>query len=298
MSRHIKFYELAGARKWFLLALLFGCLFLVLTAFYVSGVLNRATLEVERWLIGRPLTQFDCVLVEWRNFGAASINLIIIAIVGIVCGLTYYRWRVLPYLLILILISIAIEEVGKNLFSLPVSPTMHSGMASLTCPQEGQSRLQHFQLGLGMWWLAPLPPRGLQDWAHTVSQMPINTSFAQLIPSHSYPSGHAIRWWFTGLLVAWLLWKHIKSSIVRWPLVALTLILCFLGAALQFYVGAHFMIDTLAGYLIGTSLACCAIGLLMLNGKKPDAMQLRSVLPVQGTSSGDVHASKMTRDPL
>ncbi|HEY6284133.1 MAG TPA: phosphatase PAP2 family protein [Ktedonobacteraceae bacterium] len=294
MSRHIKFYELAGTRKWFLLVLLFGCLFLALTAFYASGVINKATLEVERWLIGRPLTQFDCVLAEWRNFGAASINLIFIAIVGIVCGLTHYRWRVLPYLLILILISIAIEEVGKKLFSLPLSLTIHAGMAALACPQEGQSRLQHLQLGLGMWWIAPLPPPGLQDWTHTVSQLPINTSFDRLIPSHSYPSGHAIRWWFSGLLIAWLLWKHIHSSIVRWLLVVLTLILCFLGAAIQFYVGAHFMIDTLAGYLLGTSLACCAIGLLILNEKKRNDVRLRSVLPLQGTSSGDVHASKMT----
>jgi membrane-associated phospholipid phosphatase len=293
MSRHIKFYERAGARKWFLLALLFGCLFLALTAFYVSGVINRTTLEVERWLIGRPLTQFDCVLVEWRNFGAASINLIFIAIAGIACGLTHYRWRVLPYLLILILISIAIEEVGKKLFSLPVSLTIHSGMAALACPQEGQSQLQHLQLGLGMWWIAPLPPPGLQDWAHTISQLPINTSFDRLIPGHSYPSGHAIRWWFTGLLMALLLWKHINSSIVRWLFVTLTLILCFLGGAIQFYVGAHFMIDTLAGYLLGTSLACCAIGLLLLSEKKRNDVQLRSVLPVQGTSSGDVHASKM-----
>ena len=294
MFRHIKFYELAGARKWFLLALIFGCLFLALTAFYASGVINRATLEVERWLIGRPLTQFDCVLVEWRNFGAASINLIFIAIVGIVCGLTHYRWRILPYLIILVLIGIALEEVGKTLFTLPVSLTINSGMVSLACPQMGQSRLLHLQLGLGMWWIAPLPARGLQDWAHTVSQMPINTSFDRLIPSHSYPSGHAIRWWFTGLLIAWLLWKHIKSGIVRWLFVTLTLILCFLGAAIQFYVGAHFMIDTLAGYLLGTFLACCAIGLLILNEKKRNDVQLRSVLPVQGTSSGDVHASKMT----
>ncbi|HXX79834.1 MAG TPA: phosphatase PAP2 family protein [Ktedonobacteraceae bacterium] len=294
MSVHIKFYQRAGVRKWFLLALLFGCLFLVLTAFYASGVINRATLEVERWLIGRPLTQFDCVLVEWRNFGGAIINLVFIAIVGIVCGITYYRWRVLPYLLILILISVAIEEIGKNIFSLPVSLTMHSGMASLTCPQEGQSRLQHLQLGLGMWWLAPLSPRGLQDWAHTVSQMPINTNLAQLLPSHSYPSGHAIRWWFSGLLVAWLLWKHIKSGIARWLLVILTLILCFFGAAIQFYIGAHFMVDTLAGYLVGTSLACCAIGLLVLNEKKRKDVQLRSDSPLQGASLGDVHASKMT----
>jgi membrane-associated phospholipid phosphatase len=240
------------------------------------------------------LTQFDCVLLEWRTFGGAFFNLIFIAIVGIVCGLTHYRWRVLPYLLILILLGIAIEEIGKKLFSLPVSLRMHSGMAALACPQKGQSRLQNLQIGLGMWWIAPLPPPSLQNLAHTVSQLPINTGFHRLLSSHSYPSGHVIRSWFTGLLVAWLLWKNIKSGIVRWPFVALTLILCFLETAIQLYVGAHFIIDTLAGYLLGASLAGCAIGLLILNEKKRDDVQQRSVLTAQGTSSGDVHASKMT----
>src|SRR5215472_5241625 len=153
MTGNFKFYVRSRARNWLLLALLFGCLFLALTACYATGVLNMTTLEVERWLIGRPLTQFDCVLAEWRNFGEASIILILIASVGIVCGITYYRWRVLPYLLLLCLLSIAIEGVGKSILSLSVSNTMHSGMASLTCPQGGQSRLQHLQLGLGMWWL-------------------------------------------------------------------------------------------------------------------------------------------------
>ena len=294
MSEHFEFYAHAGVRKWFLLALLFGCLFIAFTALYASGVMNRNTLEFERWLIGRPLTQFDCVLVEWRNFGAATFNLIFIALIGIICGLTRYRWRMLFYLLILILVGIAIEDVGNRFFSLPVSLRMHSGMAALACPQEGQSSLQHLQLGLGMWWTAPLPPLGLQDWTHAVSQLPINVGIHRLIPSHSYPSGHAIRWWFTGLLVAWLLWKHIKSGIVRWPLVILTLSLSFLGAAIQLYVGAHFIIDTLAGYLIGTSLACCTIGLLILNEKKHEDMQLSSVSPAQGTSSEDIHASNMT----
>ncbi|HYA99465.1 MAG TPA: phosphatase PAP2 family protein [Ktedonobacteraceae bacterium] len=294
MTGHFTFYWRTRARNWFLLTLLFGCLFLALTACYATGVLNIATLETERWLIGRPLTQFDCVLVEWRNFGDAPINLILIASVGIVCGITCYRWRVLPYLLILSLISIAIEVVGKNILALSVSHIMHSGMASLTCPQEGQSRLQHLQLGLGMWWLAPLPPKGLLSWAHTVSQMPINTNFAQLVPSTSYPSGHAIRCWFTGLLIAWLLWKHIKSSIARWLLVILTLILSFLVAAIQFYIGTHFIVDTLAGYLIGTSLACFAIGLLILNERKRNTVQLKPALPVYGASPGNVHTTQWT----
>jgi membrane-associated phospholipid phosphatase len=298
MYRYIKWIDLAAARKWFLLALIFGCLFLALTAFYATGAINTATLEVERWIIGRPLTQFDCVLVEWRDFGAATVNLIFITLVGIACGLTRYRWRVLPYLVIMILIGIAVEEVAKKIFALPLPPIMRSGMATLTCPQKGQSRLLQLQLGLGMWWKAPLPPLNLQNWAHTVSQLPIYTSFGRLQRSHSYPSGHAIRWWFTGLLISWLFSKHVKPGIVRWLLVVLTLILCFFGAAIQFYVGAHFIIDTLAGYLLGTALACCAIGLLIMNEKKSNEGQLRSILPVPRTSSGDVPASKVTEKPL
>jgi membrane-associated phospholipid phosphatase len=298
MHRYIKWDKLAEAGKWFLLALIFGCLFLALTAFYATGVINTATLEVERWIIGRPLTQFDCVLVQWRNFSAATVTLVFIALIGIVCGLTRYRWRVLLYLVILILIGIAVEEVGKKFLALSLPPIMRSGMTTLTCPQAGHSRLLQLQLGLGMWWKAPLPSLNVQDWAHTVSQMPINTSFGRLQRSNSYPSGHAIRWWFTGLLIAWLFWKHVKPGIVRWFLVALILILSFFGAAIQFYVGAHFIIDTLAGYLLGTALACCAIGLLIMNEKKSNKARLRSVLPVPLTSSEDVPASKVTEKPL
>jgi membrane-associated phospholipid phosphatase len=141
-------------------------------------------------------------------------------------------------------------------------------MVNLTCPQAVPSRLQQLQLGLGMWWEAPLPKQNVQDWAQTVSQMPININSGHLDQNHSYPSGHAIRWWFTGLLMAWLFWRHIKRGVARWLLVVLTLTLCFMGAAIQFYVGTHFISDTLAGYFLGAALACFAIGLLLLNEKK------------------------------
>src|SRR6266487_726039 len=164
MYRHIKWHELAGARTWFLLALIFGGLFLAFTAIYTTGALDMATLVVEQRMIGRPLIQFDCVLVEWKNFGAALVNLVFIALLGVACGLTHYRWRVLPYLVILVLISIATEAVGKQLFALPLPPMMRSGMVALACPQAGQSPLLHLQLGLGMWWKAPLPTLNVQSW--------------------------------------------------------------------------------------------------------------------------------------
>src|SRR5258708_34300548 len=139
MYRHIKWDELAVARKWFMLAMIFGGLILACTCIYGTGALDMATLVVERWMIGRPLTQFDCVLEEWKNFGAAPVNLVFIALLGTACGCTRYRWRVLPYLVFLVLISIAAEEVGKKLFALPLPPMMRSGMTTLTCPQAGQS---------------------------------------------------------------------------------------------------------------------------------------------------------------
>lgn len=258
------------ARKWLLLTLIFAGLFLLLTALYTMGALDIATLVVEREMIGRPLLQFDCVLVEWSNFGAAPVNLAFIALVGTACGLTRYRWRVLPCLVLLVLVGIGAEQIGKTLIALPFPALMRSGMVSLACPQAGPSPLQHLQLGLGMWWEAPLPARNVQDWAQTVSQMPINLNSGRLEDNQSYPSGHAIRWWFTGLLMAWLCWRHSKRGVARWLFVVLTLTLCFLGAAIPFYVGVHLLSDTLAGYFLGTALACFAIGLLLLNEKIDD----------------------------
>lgn len=283
------------ARAWLLLALIFGGLFLIFTALYALGVLDMATLEVERAMIGRPLLQFDCVLVQWRNLGAAPVNLASVALVGTACGLTRYRWRVLPSLVLLVLVGIGAELIGKSLIALPFPTIMRSGMVSLTCPQAGPSPLQHLQLWLGMWWEAPLQARNVQDWAHTVSQMPINLSSGRLEYNQTYPSGHAIRWWFTGLLMAWLCWRHSRRGVARWLFVVLTLSLCFLGAAISFYIGTHLLSDTLAGYFLGTALACFAIGLLLLNEKKSNQKQLSSFSPASPSphnATGTVHTTK------
>src|SRR5690348_17328130 len=123
---HLREDERAVTRKWFLLALVFAGVFLVFTAIYATGALDMATLVVELRMIGRPLTQFDCVLVEWSNFGAAPVNLAFITLLGAACGLTRYRWRVVPSLAILVLIGITAEAIGKALISLPLPATMVS----------------------------------------------------------------------------------------------------------------------------------------------------------------------------
>ena len=271
--------KFAVVHRWLLLALACGGLFLALTAIYATGRLDMATLVVERWLIGRPLTQFDCVLVEWGEFGSAPANLVFIAAVGAACGLTRYRWRVLPALIVLVLLGMAAEALGKQLIALPLPLTMRSGMTDLSCPQAGQSHLQQFQFALGMWWEAPLPSRNVQDWSHTVSQMSILTGAGSLEQNLSYPSGHAIRWWFSGLLLAWLFWRHIKRGALRFLLVGGTVALCAGGAAIQFYVGNHLITDTAAGYLLGTALAGLAVALLLLNERAGDPGWRRGALP-------------------
>jgi membrane-associated phospholipid phosphatase len=278
MHRYKKWGMRVFSDKWFLSGMIFAGLFLALTAVYATGVLNVTTILLERWIIGRPLTQFDCVLIEWKDFGSAPLNLLFIAFLGVACGFTRYRWRVLPCLMFLVLVGLGAEEFGKDLFSLSYPPAVRSGMLTLSCPQAGNSLHLHLQLALGMWWKAPSPSLSLQSLAHTVSQLPINTNASYFTQSQSYPSGHAIRWWFAGLLLAWLVWRHVKRGGVRWFFVVLILFLSFLGAAIQLYIGNHFFFDTVAGYLLGSSLACFAISVLIFNERqreRPNALAQR-----------------------
>ena len=52
---------------------------------------------------------------------------------------------------------------------------------------------------------------------------------------------------------------------MRRLLLVITLAIAFGGGLLLVYTGSHLVTDLLAGYLIGASAACCAIGLLAQN---------------------------------
>jgi len=274
--------NLRRARTWLLMALLFGTLFLGSFLIYRTGVLDAPTLLAERWIVGRPLTQFDCVLIQWRNFGAVPATFVLVVLIGAGGALTRrYRWRTLACLLLLLLFSVLIEEVGKKLFSLPFPPEMGSGMTTLACPQGGHSLSFSLQLALGMWWKAPMPGSNLQTWAYTVSHMPITVATNNVTYSNSYPSGHATRWWFTGMVLAWLCSEHGKPGVGRQLGSWLILIVCFLGAAIQYYVGAHFLSDTIAGYLLGTALACLAIAGFIINETRHQPVQINTDAPVE-----------------
>jgi membrane-associated phospholipid phosphatase len=275
-----------AARKWIILSAILGALFLIGTVIYVTGVLFLPTLLVERWLLWRPETAFDCVLSEWRNLGEIPETLILTGSLGIICLLGGYRRRVLPLLLLLLLLSIGIEGLGKLFIGAPLSPTLRSAMTDLSCPQfAGKSQLFKLEVGLGMVNKVPPQSPNMISWSHTVAAMPLDLTTS--VREHSYPSGHAARWSFVWFLAAWLAQRHIRPRLLGRSLALLLFAFAFMGGFIQFYTAVHFISDVLTGYLLGGTLACAAIAMLLLNS--PDEKMRQAA----GISNGKVSIQKI-----
>ncbi len=260
----------APALRWFALAAGLLLLFLAYTAILTTGALDASTLKIEQWLLERPITRVDCVFVEWRNLGNPSTIFLLTILVAGACLLLRYRWPVLPYLLALLVVCIACELVGKTTFVQTVPRAVSFGMSALDCNQiQGQSHTVHLEALAGLWWKLPAPPPNLIARVHQFGQQPY------LFPGDafiwSYPGGHAIRCSFLGAVVAWLCWRHIKPLPIRVPVTTVALVVFFSIGCIQFYLGAHLITDTIAGYLFGLAAGCCAVGLLHLYSPRPRA---------------------------
>jgi len=111
---------------------------------------------------------------------------------------------------------------------------------------------------LGMWWEAPRAPA----WRIHRTLVSADTPFTlDVTATHQgYPSRHVILWMFLGLILTWLVWKHARKRLLCRLLLVITLGMAFGGGLLLVYTGSHLATDLLAGYLIGASAACCAIG--------------------------------------
>lgn len=260
--------HLPTAHKWFIAASLSLALFLLYTAIYSTGILFIPTLQQEQWLLHRPITRLDCVLSVWEVLGNANWSIFILLALGLACLYLGYRRRILPYLLLLFLLGIGIEILGKQLFLQPIPHSIYVGMGSLHCPQlESQPPSDQLKAGLGLWWKLPQIPSNLVSNARDGATSPFGKN-DDISPQYGYPSGHALRWSFLGLIASWLAYTHIRQSILRPLFIALSLTITLGGGIVQFYIGNHLSIDVVAGDLLGISFACCAIGLLLLNSAK------------------------------
>ena len=265
---HVRLRTIPPAHKWFGLSVVLLVLFLLYTAIFLTGVLLLPTLYLEQWLLHRPLTGIDCVFHQWKTFGEVPMSLFFTFVLGMGCLWLGYRRRMLPYLLLLMLLCIGSETVGKQIFPQPVPVSLESGMGNLGCQQMSEQSPLGLKLSLilGMWWEAPHSPA----WRVQQTLVSANTPFTldKTANQYGYPGGHAIRWMFLGLILSWLVWRHVRKRLLRRLLLVITLAIAFGGGLLLVYTGSHLVTDLLAGYLIGASAACCAIGLLMQNKVK------------------------------
>ncbi len=257
----------APAARWFALAAFLLLLFAAYTALLTTGALDVSTVQIERWLLARPITRVDCSFYEWRNLGNPPVIVLFALLVGVACLLLRYRWTVLLWLAALLAVCAVCEVVGKGSLTQPVPHAVSFGMSGLSCPQiQGQPASVRLSAATGMWWNVPPASQQLIERIHLLAQRPF--FFGDDTTLSSYPGGHAMRASFLGVLIAWLCWRHIRYLAIRVPAVVLVLVVSLGIGFIQFYIGAHLITDTLAGYLFGIAAACCAIGVLLLNAPK------------------------------
>lgn len=255
------------AYRWFIMAGVLLACFLAATVILVTGRLTIPTLQLEQWLLQRPITNFDCIITQWILLGEAPFGIFLVLVLALASLALGYRRRVFLLLPLLFLLGIGVEYAGKQYLAQPVPDAVQLGMDSLGCPQiEDQPRSLKLLVLMGMWWQAPPIAAKHIHWAQDAATAPLIG--VRAYADYGYPSGHAMRWIFIGLIACWLAWRHIRNRILRWLLMALALAAAFGGGFGQFYTGHHLITDLLGGYLLGASLACCAIGLLLLNDTK------------------------------
>jgi membrane-associated phospholipid phosphatase len=262
------FERIPISRVWFIAAVALLAFFAIFTAIFSTGVLLYPTLYIEQWLLHRPLTSLDCMFAEWKLLGRVGASILFTLVLGVTCLLLGYRRRVLPLLCVLLLLGVAVEYLGKQVYPQVIPVNVQFGLDSLACPQmSNQPRSIKVMAGLGMWWAAPpARPRRISNEHFSATAPLIFDENASVV--NGYPSGHALRWCFIGLVACWLIWRHMKYHFLRILFMAIALAIAFGGGFAQFYIGVHLSTDLIAGYLLGASLACCAIGILLVNETK------------------------------
>ncbi len=262
-DRTLPWFARAGA-----LVLLFG----LYTALLISGVLNTSTVQIEQWLVQRPITRLDCAFYEWRNLGAAFFMAVLFIIIGLLCLRLGYRWQVLPCLLIVFLVGIGGEVAGKSLITQSIPQPVSAGLSLLNCPQlRFQPASVLLSAATWLWWNVPPAPEWLSLRLQMLAHLPLTAVGAY--KATSYPGGHALRWSFLGVLTYWLCQRYIQRQSLRIPLQVLALFAALGGGFIQFYIGAHLITDTIAGYLLGMAAACCTIGILLLLEKPKEVVE-------------------------
>jgi PAP2 superfamily. len=256
--------QLIVAHQWLAMAVLLFFLFFLYSGLLATNALTYPTLYVERLLLFRPITRVDCVLERWAQLGDINISILQMGIVGAFFLLLSYRRRTFLIYVGIFFSCVAIEMIGKRLLLQLVPSSMGNALNMLRCPQLATEpyAVRHM-VTFGMTWAVPRPPAFLTTVAQQVARQPIVID-AHAIADYGYPSGHAIRAMFIGLVACWLVYHHLQRwRWLRWGAVILLLSLSFGVGFVQFYISYHLWSDVFGGYLVGAGAACCTIELML-----------------------------------
>src|SRR5882724_8912373 len=113
-----------SVRLWFQVAGVQVVLCLIYTILYSHGVFNTATSQQEHWLLHRPETRVDCILLQWSTPGSVPVMLLLTALLGLSCWRLGYGRRILLTLLLLFFLGVGTESIGKQLFAQPMASTL------------------------------------------------------------------------------------------------------------------------------------------------------------------------------
>ena len=132
----------APACLWLLVAGMLVALCLIYTGLYSLGVFNLVTSQQEYWLLLRPKTKVDCVLLQWSTPGSVPVMLLLTVLLGLFCWrLGYGRRTLLAVLFIRTLPDedfkgqIKCEERGRN----------HQGSATFRIAKDQHLGLLHLE---------------------------------------------------------------------------------------------------------------------------------------------------------
>jgi membrane-associated phospholipid phosphatase len=78
---------------------------------------------------------------------------------------------------------------------------------------------------------------------------------------HSFPSGHTVLYTVFFGFLWYLTFAKVTKRALRWPLLALLMLLLLMIGVSRIYLGAHWASDVLGGYLLGGAILIAGIGL-------------------------------------
>jgi membrane-associated phospholipid phosphatase len=115
---------------------------------------------------------------------------------------------------------------------------------------------------------------------------PIDSLVEVVVAEHgnSFPSGHVMFYTVFFSFLAMLAWLRLPRSPIRWLVIGLMCVLVALVGPSRIVLGAHWLSDVIAAYLLGFMLLACAIEIYLTYLAPPSVLHERGFMRVYDES--------------